>query len=150
MALTQNAIGNPTVYLAVHPNSWTEPKPSGAVNLAGSPVSPLSSVASPIAQTAGPSTSAKMPLLSTTTAVNVPQQFIIHQHSNAIRLLANQPLQPWLGPGDFRSAKRTTRLILACSGVGTPSSASLEDLYAKVQEAGGVSGGVAYDFRVVE
>ena len=79
----------------------------------------------------------------------------MHQHNNALRLLSLQPLQPWLGPGDFRSAKDITKSVLGYNGFGWPPNEILDvDLYVKyiqmVADGSENQPGVRYDTTMVK
>ncbi len=76
----------------------------------------------------------------------------MHQHANAIRLLAKQPVLPWLGPGAHRAAMAIARASLAGGSKVWPSNTALEkDLYVEVQQRPEeVNAGVCYTWRVIE
>ncbi|KAG8907215.1 hypothetical protein FRB99_005039, partial [Tulasnella sp. 403] len=162
--LGSGTLGEPTVYVSVHPTSWTDKetapdpfsrlfhsKPS-TIPPSTTTTLPASSSASTLASNVMRSLLFNPPNLSSASSVNIPQQFVIHQHTNAVRLLAKQPIQMWLGPGDFRSAKNLAKDVLAAQRVAWPPAGSLDhDLYAKAQEQPELlSSGASYAWTVID
>ncbi|KAG9019008.1 hypothetical protein FRB90_007388 [Tulasnella sp. 427] len=170
-------VGDPTVYLAVHPSSWTESEPNGSTVPSSS--SPLTTSSSPTVELpttsstshtpgpSSPSTSTPLPIptisatattsgtsfpLAAATSLHVPAQFVMHQHSNAIRVLAGQPPLPWLGPSDFRSARNMARGVFGIQNIVWPLKTAVEtDLYNKLQkDPETMKGGVVYEWKLVD
>ncbi|KAG8882771.1 hypothetical protein FRB98_003485 [Tulasnella sp. 332] len=170
--VVKNDHGQPTVYLSVNPTSWSDPKPAQAPSLPTAPATAQgggstsrrrSSSSRPpsyddfFALPSKTSTHAIIPatslppLMPVTSTVNIPQQWIIHQHTNAVRILADQHPVQWLGPGDFKSAETTTMMILLAEMIGFPQDSPLnEDLFVLASENTMLEGGATYAWTIVD
>ncbi|KAG8929561.1 hypothetical protein FRC02_005392 [Tulasnella sp. 418] len=132
-----------TLHVAVHPAAWATPPPSQTSSTTTSP--PLTASLPLHSLPTNPH------LLQITSSVHLPQQLILHQHTNAIRILSKTPLQPWLGPGEYRSARNLTKAVLVGANIGWPPNRILDDdIYVKfTNDPSSKEPGVTYAWQVV-
>ncbi|KAG9077114.1 hypothetical protein FRC06_009089 [Ceratobasidium sp. 370] len=97
--------GAHTVHLAVHPSAWSSPptveEPLAAPRAPTAPIalgSPLSNLGffasapshSPFMAALAPTTPSPLP-----TQASIAKDFVMFHHTNALRVMAGQPLEPW-------------------------------------------------------
>ncbi|EUC59008.1 transmembrane protein, putative [Rhizoctonia solani AG-3 Rhs1AP] len=96
-----------TVHLAVHPSAWsTPPKTEGSASTAPSSSSaPASHPAQPIASS--PLLSSLNPTTAIPNPASIAKELVMFHHTNALRVMAGQPMEPWSSPTGLDQASAT-------------------------------------------
>ncbi|KAH7345498.1 hypothetical protein B0J17DRAFT_640101 [Rhizoctonia solani] len=102
-----------TVHLAVHPSAWSIPPKSertqDASTAPGTSSSPASQPTPPIGNSI-PSpllSSLNLPLPPVPNPAGVAKELVMFHHTNALRVMAGQPMEPWSSPSGLDQASAT-------------------------------------------
>ncbi|CAE6437525.1 unnamed protein product [Rhizoctonia solani] len=103
-----------TVHLAVHPSAWsTPPKNEEHTHASSAPTAPAaplshptqpitSSIPTPFLSSLGQPTPGSLP-----SPTGIAKELIMFHHTNALRVMAGQPMEPWSSPGGLDQASAT-------------------------------------------
>ncbi|KDQ14641.1 hypothetical protein BOTBODRAFT_32398 [Botryobasidium botryosum FD-172 SS1] len=142
-----------TIHLAVHPSAWTSEPPSSAPTArASSSTSPFNSVPSSFQSTVGAPSYGNLlasPFApsppSQLSSQQLPQQYLTHLHSNALRVIAGNAPLPWTNTVSLSVARSITQDAITMAGLPWSNwfGIDLETLYYP-------SEGVKYEVEVVD
>ncbi|KAG8717482.1 hypothetical protein FRC08_007367 [Ceratobasidium sp. 394] len=116
--------GAHTVHLAVHPSAWSSPppveEPLSAPPVPATPITPgnlglFANVPShsPLMAALVPTTPSPLP-----TQASIAKEYIMFHHTNALRVMAGQPLEPWTTTWGIDQATAAYWAYLGITSVG--------------------------------
>ncbi|KAF8761930.1 hypothetical protein RHS01_01255 [Rhizoctonia solani] len=114
-----------TVHLAVHPSAWSTPPKNDEIShvsaASTTPAAPSSHPAHPIGN---PIPTPLLSSLNQHTPTHLPspasvaKDFVMFHHTNALRVMAGQPMEPWSSPGGIDQASATHWAFMALVAAG--------------------------------